>query len=261
MSSELTLYTFKLSLWAGAPRLAIHELDIPNVKQVEVDLSKAENFSPSFLKINPNHTVPALSIQTKDKKEHLDSTKSVIEYLDSLGGHKLSLPERRVDIDEFLKAMHEEGDVGNPLFFTAGSPEELTAKKDLIVPFLENRIKGWETYAKEAPEHADLYQKNIQATQGALAVYNGDVDAEGMFATNKKLWESGQQFLDKVESLLSTNGDYVFGQYSIADIHLTPYLYRSTLVRKPEQVFENRPALKAYYERVKARPSFSKTFD
>ncbi|KAI9259293.1 hypothetical protein BY458DRAFT_491970 [Sporodiniella umbellata] len=261
MSSEFTLYTFKMSLWAAAPRVAIHELGLHNVKQVEIDLSKAENFSPSYLKINPNHTVPALEVKDGEKKESFDSTGSVVDYLNSIAGHKLSIPEKQAEIDAFLKAMHEEGDVGNPLFFTSGSPEELESKRGFIVPFIENRIRGWETYTKEAPQYAELYQNNIRASQAALEIYQGIVDPQLMFKQNKGLWESAQQFLDKAENILKSNGDYLFGTYSVADVHFTPYLHRLGLVRKPEQVFENRPALKSYYERVQSRPSFSKTFN
>jgi glutathione S-transferase len=82
-----------------------------------------------------------------------------------------------------------------------------------------------------------------------------------MFAANKHLWEVGQKFLDKTEELLKANGDYLFGTYSVADVHFTPYLYRDLIVRKPEEVYANRPNLKAYYGRIQARPSFSKTFD
>lgn len=260
MSPNLTLYTFKLSLWAGVPRTAIAELNIPNVKLVEVDLSKAENFSPEYLKINPNHTVPALEIEENGKKSYLDDTKSVVEYLDKLAGNKLSLPEKKAEIDAFLKHIHEEGDVGNPLFFTAGSQEEIDAKKPIVPPFLEGRIKGWEEYKKQAPEHAALYDKNIAETKGLLSNYTGG-NPEQMFALNKKLWEAGVKVLNEAEGLLKKNGDYLFGTYSVADVHFTAYLYRDLLVRKPEQVFENRPLLKAYYERLQARPSFQKTFD
>ena len=67
-------------------------------------------------------------------------------------------------------------------------------------------------------------------------------------------------FLDKTESiLLKSQGDYIFGDYSLADVHLTAWLYRQELVRGEEN-FQGRPAVKAYYERVKARPSFKETW-
>ncbi|OBZ84918.1 Glutathione S-transferase TCHQD [Choanephora cucurbitarum] len=260
MSARLQLYTFKLSLWAAAARLAINELNVPDVKQTEVDLSKAENFSPEFLKINPNHTVPALEINEHGSKRFLDDTKSVVEYLDKLTGGHLYPAEKQAEIDRLIQKMHGEADVGNPLFFTSGHPDELKAKKDQIVSFLEDRIKGWETYATQAPEHKQLYEKNIQETKGLLAFYTS-ADPEPMFGKNKQLWEAGSRFLDELEAhLKQSGGDYLLGEYTVADIHLTPYLHRLLLVRKPEEVFANRPTLKAYYERVQARPSFKKTF-
>lgn len=259
MSPQLTLYTFKLSLWAAAGRLAVHELDIPHVKLVEVDLSKAENFSPEFLAINPNHTIPTLVIQDNGETEVRGDTKSVVEYLDSLAGNRLSVPSKKEEIDAFLKEMHEEADVGNPLFVTSGSPQELEAKKSIIVPFLEGRIKGWESYIKQAPEHAELYKKNIEEAKGLIATYQSG-EASSMFAVNNHLWEVGQKFLDKAEQLLKSNGSFLFVKYSVAEIHFTPYLYRALLVRQPQQVFENRPLLEAYYKHIQARPSFEKAF-
>lgn len=47
--SNLKLYTFPPSLWASVPRLLIAEKGIKDVEYVTIDLSKAENFSPSYL--------------------------------------------------------------------------------------------------------------------------------------------------------------------------------------------------------------------
>ncbi|KAI7894697.1 uncharacterized protein EV154DRAFT_497589 [Mucor mucedo] len=260
MSPQLTLYTFKLSLWAAAARLAVHELDIPDVKFVEIDLSKAENFSPEFLKINPNHTIPTLEIIEDRKKEIKQDTTSVVEYLDTLAGNRLSIPDHKDAIDAFIKEMHDDADVGNPLFFTSGSPEELEAKKSIIIPFLQGRIDGWKKYIRESPSHAILYTKNIVESEVMLKIYETGTAASPMFGMNKNLWETGQKFLNKAESLLKAHGSFLFDQYSVADVHFTPYLYRLLLVRKPEEVFEKRPLLEAYYKHLQARPSFEKTF-
>jgi glutathione S-transferase len=260
MSPQLTLYTFALSLWAGAGRLGVYELDIPNIEFVQVDLSKAENFSPEFSKINPHHTIPALKINDNGKEDVKTDTKSVVDYFNTLAGKKLDVPDKKAEIDAFLKHMHEEADVGNPLFVLPGSPEELAAKKDMVTGFLSGRIQGWENYIKVAPEHADLYNKNIKEAQGLIYAYTSG-HADQLYALNKQLWEAGQAFLDKAEALLKANGDFLFGKYSVAEIHFTPYLFRDLLVRKPEQVFENRPNLEAYYKRLQARPSFAKTFN
>ena len=113
MTLNLTLYTFKVSLWGAAPRLTINELNISNVKQIEIDISNARNFSPSYLHFNPKHTVPALEIDEDGSKKYLNNTTSVIHYLNEITGRKLSIPEKKAEIDEFIREMHEEADIGN----------------------------------------------------------------------------------------------------------------------------------------------------
>ncbi|KAI7872661.1 hypothetical protein BDF14DRAFT_5412 [Spinellus fusiger] len=244
------LYTFPLSLWAGVPRLLIAENNIPDIDLVNIDLSKGENFGPQYIAVSSESTVPALEVVEGDKRVKVltDST-TVTEYLNTLGSTHLPTE----GTEDLINAMHGKYDVGNPLFFTSGSVEELNSKKGLVAPFLQGRIEGWINYKKSAPQHSHIYDVQIANTQELLAFYTG-ADPSPMFAQNKQLWEVANEFLDTVESQLK--GDYLVGEYSLADVHFTPYLHRLLLLR-PEALFEHRPQLKAYYERVKARSSYS----
>lgn len=118
MTLNLTLYTFKTSLCGAAPRLAINELNVSNVKQIEIDITNARNFSPSYLNINRRHTVSALEKDEDSSKKCLNDTISVIYYLNEIAGSKLSIPEKKAEIDEFIREMHEEADIGSILFFS-----------------------------------------------------------------------------------------------------------------------------------------------
>lgn len=118
MTLNLTLYTFKTSLCGAAPRLAINELNVSNVKQIEIDITNARNFSPSYLNISRKHTVSALEIDEDSSKKCLNDTISVIYYLNEIAGSKLSIPEKKAEIDEFIREMHEEADIGSILFFS-----------------------------------------------------------------------------------------------------------------------------------------------
>ncbi|KAG0164063.1 hypothetical protein DFQ28_010817 [Apophysomyces sp. BC1034] len=256
------LYTFKPSLWAGVPRLLIAERSIPNVEQVVVDLSKAENYAPEYLKVNPNATIPTLEVtdgQDSSKNMVLTDSISIAAYLDKLSGNTLSPPGKQQEIDALLQEMHGRYDLGNQVFMTAGSPAELEAKRPLVLPFLENRIQAWQAYAARAPEHRPLYEKLTGHTAAAVAVYTGAVDPTPMFSTNRQQWEAVVEFLNKIESRLQEEGPYLFGSYTIADIHFTPYLHRLVMV-KAKTVFEDRPALKLYYEQVQQRESFGPVF-
>lgn len=55
----IKLYTFLLSPPARLAKL-VSEICEVNADYIEVDLSKAEQFSPDFLAVNPKHQVPAL---------------------------------------------------------------------------------------------------------------------------------------------------------------------------------------------------------
>ncbi|KAJ7762273.1 hypothetical protein B0H14DRAFT_2633958 [Mycena olivaceomarginata] len=55
-----TLYVYKESVWAAACELAVAEFGYKegDVTMKVVDLVEGENFAPSFLKMNPNGTLP-----------------------------------------------------------------------------------------------------------------------------------------------------------------------------------------------------------
>ncbi|KAI9492596.1 hypothetical protein BDB00DRAFT_873175 [Zychaea mexicana] len=261
-NNKIKLYTFPPSLYASIPRLLIAEKNIQGVEYVTVDLSKAENFAPDYLKVNPNHTVPALEFtDERGSKSIEDDSIEVCKQLDKMSGEpQLYTSQNASSIDSYVKDMHDNADVGNPLFFTSRDESELAKKKDMIVPFLQGRVQGFETYSKQAPEHKQLYDSFLQSTNGMIAQYQGKADAKPMFETNAQMWSKAVRFLDKTEELLKqSKGDFIFGDYSLADVHLTAWLYRQNLVRGEEN-FQGRPTVKAYYERVSARPSFKATW-
>ncbi|KAG2217174.1 hypothetical protein INT45_003598 [Circinella minor] len=262
MTQQVKLYTFPPSLYGSIPRLLIAEKNIKNVENVTIDLSKAENFSPEYLKINPKHTVPSLEFTDETGKKVIeDNSIQVCKELDKISGTpQLYTDKNANEIDTYVKDMHDNADVGNTLFFTSRDPAELTRKKGLIVPFIQGRIQGFETYSKQAPEHKSLYDAFLNMSKHMAAQYQGEADAKPLFDMNAQNWTKAVAFLDKTESiLLKSQGDYIFGDYSLADVHLTAWLYRQELVRGEEN-FQGRPAVKAYYERVKARPSFKETW-
>ena len=75
----LKLYKFRFSPPARLVHL-VAELCQANPEYIEVDLSKAEQLSPEFLYINPQHQVPALDdngvymVQSRDICRHLCDT-------------------------------------------------------------------------------------------------------------------------------------------------------------------------------------------
>ncbi|CDS00306.1 uncharacterized protein SPSC_00789 [Sporisorium scitamineum] len=89
---KATLYTFDGSVWASAPRLALVEkgYSASDVDLKIVNLVKAENFDPSYLRINSKGTVPTLvvplfettSAEVATKFRAINDTKAILEFLD-----------------------------------------------------------------------------------------------------------------------------------------------------------------------------------
>ncbi|KAI8342568.1 hypothetical protein BC941DRAFT_413143 [Chlamydoabsidia padenii] len=256
----LDIYTFPPSLWASVPRLIVEEKGIPDVNYINVDLSKAENFAPDFIKLTPHHTIPVL-VDHKTNQT-LTDTITVSRHLDDLSGRTLTPASEQEEnqMNQLLALLHGQHDVGNPLFFTAGSDEEVAAKKDLVLPFLKNRIAGWEKYKSETTGNEqlqELYKQQIHNAHQLIGAY--DTKAAGMYQQHEHCWTLAQELLDTLEKTLEKNdgNTYLVGnQYTLADVHATPVLARFILIKGDSAVLGGRPLLTAYYERIKTKPNF-----
>ncbi|KDN38940.1 hypothetical protein K437DRAFT_239804 [Tilletiaria anomala UBC 951] len=86
------LYVFDGSVWASVPRIGLVEKGYSpsdlDIKQV--NLLKGENFAPSYLRLNPNGTVPTLVVPTSDttseevatKFRAITDSKQILAFLD-----------------------------------------------------------------------------------------------------------------------------------------------------------------------------------
>ncbi|KAI0692785.1 hypothetical protein BC835DRAFT_28078 [Cytidiella melzeri] len=89
---KASLYYSKNSIWASVPLLALEEKGYgpDEVDLKEVDISKGENFDPSYLRINPNATVPTLVVplsttleaEVESRYKAIKETKTIVEFLD-----------------------------------------------------------------------------------------------------------------------------------------------------------------------------------
>ncbi|KIP03967.1 hypothetical protein PHLGIDRAFT_110232 [Phlebiopsis gigantea 11061_1 CR5-6] len=89
---KASLYYYNKSIWASVPLLALEEKGYgpDEIDLKEVDLSNGENFSPSYLRINSNATVPTLVVplsttldpDIESRYKAIKDTKSIVEFLD-----------------------------------------------------------------------------------------------------------------------------------------------------------------------------------
>jgi len=90
------LYSWHTSVWSTVPRLCLHEKGYSQDEYVvrDVDITKGENFSPSYLKINMNGTVPTLVVpmlettgpESDSRYRSLRDTITICDFLDSARG-------------------------------------------------------------------------------------------------------------------------------------------------------------------------------
>lgn len=178
MTSEVpkaTLYTFQHSIWAAAPRLTLIEKGYSpsDLHLTEVNLINAENFDPSFLRINSKGTIPTLvvpllettSAEVDTKFRALTDTKTIVEFLDKSrspsslstltsttveGAGERPAPtlapatiEGKAASDDLIKLVHEAG--VDPNFLLIGARDEgefEKAKAGLAGTFVSNRNRA-----------------------------------------------------------------------------------------------------------------------
>ncbi|OCF73207.1 hypothetical protein I204_06437 [Kwoniella mangroviensis CBS 8886] len=86
------LYSWPTSVWSTVPQLCLHEKGYSSDEYIVkyVDITKGENFAPSYLKINFNGTVPTLVVPTLEttgndvdtRYRSLKDTISICDFLD-----------------------------------------------------------------------------------------------------------------------------------------------------------------------------------
>lgn len=255
------LYSFSGSIWASIPRIAVIEKQITDIEIVEVDLPHAENYSPSYLKINKSGTVPSL-IHPKSDTIINDST-TICEFLDSTypeGPALIPADETKAaQMRDLIKKVHDIDP--NFITFAAASEEELTLKKPNTTGLMSGRIIALTKFSEEAPQHSSFYAEKIAGMKQLLHAFEHPEDAKPVFDAVNAEWVKINAYLDEVEALLASHGGpFLIGeQYTLADTHFTCAFVRFYLNRR-ELVFQGRPHLQKYWETIQTRESFKKVY-
>lgn len=243
MAGNLVLYSFPLAYNPAKARLAMVEKGVAaTVKNVH--LFNGESLSPSYMKINPNASAPTLVAGDKVITESAD----IVRYFDSLGDGPLGgAAVDKALVSEWIK----EADMfdGN-LFFAAFGPDSISK---VLGPLQQYKMKVAEAEAQRHPELADAYNKKIQSMKAAGAESS---DAAKVEANQQVLLG----LLDKAETQLGKTKFLAGDAYSMADVVMTPALFRIHTVKKDTELIGPRPKVGEWYGRVKQRPSFKEVF-
>jgi glutathione S-transferase len=227
----LTLYHNDISTCAQKVRLALSEKRL-DWESRHLDLRKGDQRAPEYRRLNPKGIVPTLV----DDDAVVVESSIILEYLDDAYPEpalKPVDPKARAGMRECVKLLDDKmhAMVG-VLSFTIAFRHEYLALPDKGAAMLEATSDPLAKMAKQG-----MLQQGTQ--------FSAIGQALGLF----------RSVFAQFDSRLAGR-EYLVGDYSLGDVAWTPYLHRLELLGLGF-LLEDIPEVSRWYERLKARPSYS----
>ncbi len=231
----LQLYTARNSICTQKVFITLDEKKLDYEMKV-INLFLNEQYSPEYLKLNPKGVVPTL---VHDGRTVVEST-LICEYLDdSYPANPLipNDPYRRAKMRLWSKLIDEAlFEATREISFSATFREKL---REMTPSQRETRFRN-----VGDPERRARY----------MSTYEHGVDSPYVFQAIAHF----EKAFKSMEAALGEDGPWLTGaSYSLADINLAPYVARLEYLNLLDLWLGGRPTTQAWWERVKARESFS----
>lgn len=232
--SPLVLYSFINSICTQKVFMTLAEKGL-DYEMRAVNLFQNEQYDPEYLKLNPRGVVPTLV----DDGQPVTESTLICEYLDETHPEPPLMPSTplgRARMRQWSKIIDEH-------IFTA------TGALSFAAQFRE-KMK------EQTEEERQARYRNV-----------GDVQRGDRFRSTFELGADSPYVLyaiadfEKLFSLLepalaASGGPWIMGEdYTLADINLTPYLYRVEYLELLDLWLRDRPASQQWWERARQRPS------
>jgi glutathione S-transferase len=234
----VALYHHHTSVCAAKSRLALEEKGVAWDGTL-VDLRGSEQHRPDYLKMNPFGLVPVL---VHDGRVVTEST-VINEYVDEVFEGPTLRPA-----DPYRRAQMR--------VWTRMNDENVHAATGVITTSIAFRHQA--KHADQISHIADPYKKDRKSAsvQGGVdnphfrtALHRIDI----LFGQiEEALGGSGPG-----EALAGGGPEWLVGEYSLADVGFASYIVRFDHLQL-HFLWENRPRVAAWYERLKARPAFQR---
>jgi glutathione S-transferase len=228
----LTLYHGRTSVCSIKARLALAE------KGVDFDSRlmtlRGDQFDPDYMRLNPNAVVPTL---VHDGKVVIEST-VIMHYADEAFPGAPLMPA-----DPYERAQAR---------MTEKLMDEYVHVSCMTITFATaNRA----SLAKLEPE--EMEAELAKAPDANRSEIKRQVVAHGLDAAPvAEALRIQETLLDRIEAAMQ-RGPYLAGaSWSLADAAATPYVWRLDKL-KLACMWERRPGVAAWYERIRRRPSFA----
>ncbi len=231
----LKLYQGRMAVCAIKVRLTMAEKGV-DFEPVNMNLRAGDQHKPEYLKLNPNGVVPTL---IHDDFVLIESS-VIMQYIDEVfPGPSLQPadPKERARMRIWMKRVDEYLHPGNAtLTYAMVHAGEMREKSQAE---LEAYYRGIPNPATRERQRAAIeLGMDAPAAVQALQFYDkalADMDAQ----LGKHPWLAGDR-------------------YSLADAAVTPYINRFTMLSLSNMWTRSRPNVTAWFERIKARPSYDK---
>ncbi|MCW5771148.1 MAG: glutathione S-transferase family protein [Rhodospirillaceae bacterium] len=231
----LTLYHHNISVCAQKVRIALEEKQLPYEAR-HINLMKAEQVTPEFLKINPKGVVPAI---VHDGAPVIEST-VIMEYLDDAFPERplrpaapLARARMRVWAQVPDASLHA---ACGTVSYAAAFADQVKAGNDPAT--LRDRLA-------RLPDRARAWRQQQLLDHGLDAPFVADA---------AKLHD---KVLADMEKTLAGSPWLAGDTYSLAECAIVPYVLRLERLGLGN-MWAGRPRVGDWYARVKARPSWAK---
>ncbi|KAF7339892.1 GST N-terminal domain-containing protein [Mycena venus] len=266
-----TLYVFAGSVWAAVAELAVAELGYKedDVTFKTVNLVEGENFAPSFLKINPNGTLPTLESNGQVYKSTAEVTAVLVK----------DAPTKVKAGSTIIQTIHEEKYDPNFAMLLARNDAELTAKSaGLAGMFLSKRQEALEKLSAdpEAEAFKAFYETKKGQNGGLLAIVTGKAPEEhkaGFFDKSQAHFDSVKTAVFEVIPGFLPDSGFIGGEApGEDDFHVGAWLTRIAATTGAKSADDALAAMEkaygapvpakvaAYWGAWTARPSWKKVY-
>ena len=233
----LEVYYYENSICSERALMALAEKHIEDWVPHHIDLFKREQFNPAYLKLNPKAQVPTLVHDGQVIRE----SSVIADYIDDLKKEHPLKPSGRIasaQMQEFIKDADEAGFQGvASLSFTAVFRHKLMAMSEA------DRNAYW------------AGQTELERTQRQQSCVFEGLDSP--YA--QRAIASWERTFGNIEKSLADGRRWLMGNtFTLAEVNLAPFVARLDGLRMLPVWLDERPKTAAWWDAVKARPSYAK---
>ena len=243
---QVVTYTADLSICSQICRLAVQEHNLADAEDVAVDIEYAmDNYEPWFARLQPTMTVPVMCYDD----QVIGDSKDILYFLAERHAERGLYPQAaRAEIDEFIEAFY-----ARFMFIGIFTFGHLLQRSEGLKRFILH-AKTDVTLAKlrtlaEDPELGDVARKKLAQMQHRDF---SQLSAPGLLG---KADAEVTELVQMLEERVQDGRSWVCGEtYTLTDIVATALLARVHFIQQ-EALFT--PTVRAYWQRLQARPSFA----